>query len=339
MFSLKSSSSTSFNPDFPQRPVLEACKELVQRIARLYYEPKYIIILDLLSKNNSLKDEELSKAMKMQAVDVRKLCVKLRDDGMIRIESKTEEIKEYRHTKKVSRTHCYIDYRYFVAVIKYKMMKMQQAIMKEVETKNNNLCYICNLCQLKYDPLTAMKMIRPEDGMFVCEICNFTLEKEKSMDIENDLSMKFNTESKPILDLLRETDAQEIPEFDKGATTVTGKATTDGPELMVSKEGGAQAQKIMVQLEGFGEDLSNGTPKSEPLENDDGVSEYYAKLAAQSVNNLAQGTATGSYDYLNGGFGSTESLKRERGDEDAGAVKKARVEEDSDDEDEEFVEV
>jgi hypothetical protein len=76
------------------------------------------------------------------------------------------------------------------------------------------------------------------------------------------------------LDLLRETDAQEIPEVEKGFGNLPGKSTTDGPELMVSKEGGAQVGKIMVQLEGFGsangEGSSTGTPKKEEDEADAG---------------------------------------------------------------------
>ncbi|KAJ1561024.1 hypothetical protein HK405_005164, partial [Cladochytrium tenue] len=117
-----------------QRGVHEVLRELMQRVARAYYEPRFIVILDLLAYNNMMRDEDLAKALKIPPADLRKLCAVLCKDGLIKIHSKTEEIKEYRHMKKITHSHYFIDYKRFVNVVKYRMLKVQQTIQAEVDS-------------------------------------------------------------------------------------------------------------------------------------------------------------------------------------------------------------
>ncbi|KAJ3103424.1 hypothetical protein HDU97_010170 [Phlyctochytrium planicorne] len=296
-----------------ERPVIEACRELVRRVGRAYYDAKYVIILDILSRNNIVKDEDLAKGLKMSTVDVRKLCAKLRADGLIKIHSRTEEIKEFRNTKKITKANYYLDYRSFVNVVKYKMYKIQEVIKKEVEKYNNNLEYTCLVCNTDYDALSSLALSRNEEEMFLCEICSTPLEQKQAADLENDLSKKFNTARKPILDLLQETDAHEIPEFDLGSIATAGGAK----ELSFSTETGAKASRIMVELEGFAEE-DEQFAKEEPDEFGDlDFKEYYANLARTAG------------DQSNDASTSEPDRKRIRLEE---------LADDDDDDDEEFVE-
>ena len=70
------------------------------------------------------------------------------------------------------------------------MFKIQEAIAKDVEMKNNERKFVCGVCRKVYTPLEALSLIRPEDGMFGCEVCQNVLEQETPQDIENDLSKR-----------------------------------------------------------------------------------------------------------------------------------------------------
>jgi transcription initiation factor TFIIE subunit alpha len=78
-------------------------RTLVARVARAFYEPKWIVILDALSKVDtyvnvvwsilccnklirciSYRDEQLAKVTKLSPSNVHKICAKLRDESLIR---------------------------------------------------------------------------------------------------------------------------------------------------------------------------------------------------------------------------------------------------------------
>ncbi|KAJ3215843.1 hypothetical protein HDU67_010263 [Dinochytrium kinnereticum] len=243
-----------------------------------------------------MKDEDLAKGLKMTPVDLRKLCAKLKSDGLIKMNAKTEEIKEYRHTKKVTKAHYYIDYRSFVNVIKYKMYRIQEIIKKEVDSHNNNLEYICPACQLDYDPLKALALNRNDEQMFLCEICSTPLEQKEALDMENDLSKKFNTARKRLLDLLQEADSQEIPEFEPNLVLGTSSAPSkESSDLSFSTESGAQASKIMVELQGFNEEIEEQV-KEEAGDVDSHYKEYYANLSRAAVSGKREAEPPDNYD-------------------------------------------
>ncbi|KAJ3334164.1 hypothetical protein HDU76_008626 [Blyttiomyces sp. JEL0837] len=292
-----------------------------------------------------LRDEELAKALKMLPKDLRKECAQLSRDGVIKINSKVEEIKEYRHTKRITRAYYYIDYLSFVNVIKYRMYKIQEMIQSEVDSQNKNRCYVCPLCRTRYDPMAALSLARPEDGLFACEICQNVLELEAGEDVENDLSKRFNTERRPILELLQHTELFTIPEFiPNSTTTTTTTIAKDGKDLTTSITQIATPANIKVSLEGF----KSETKTEENPEEDDKdalVREYYANLAKQA----SASSTTDSPAFGDGGdddddfvFEEVDTplpnvLKREAEDDDGPDLKRAKVEPDSDD-DEEFIE-
>ncbi|KAI9360831.1 hypothetical protein DFJ73DRAFT_773676 [Zopfochytrium polystomum] len=257
------------------RDVHLVLRELVQRVARAYYEPTFIVILDLLAFNNMMRDEDLAKALKMPPTDLRKLCGRLRQDGLIRIHSKTDEIKEARHFRKVTKAHYYIDYKSFLNTIKYRMLKIQTMIQDEVDSQNRNRGYVCTLCEARFDQLTAISMARPSDGLFICEVCGTELVLEEGADVENDLTKRFNTERRPILDLLQLTEKMVIPDFVPiaSAPAVASKKTND----VVAKEiRPHSAHNIKVELEGFKTEAKT----ADDTENHDSLTQdWYAKLA------------------------------------------------------------
>ncbi|CEI95313.1 hypothetical protein RMCBS344292_15061 [Rhizopus microsporus] len=68
---------------------MEVLKALVARIARAFYDPKYIVILDELNNappnSNGVKEEDLVLALKITARDIHRICGKLKEDRLIKM--------------------------------------------------------------------------------------------------------------------------------------------------------------------------------------------------------------------------------------------------------------
>ncbi|KAJ3122586.1 hypothetical protein HK100_011911 [Physocladia obscura] len=323
----------------------EILRELVMRVARSYYQPHFVIILDLLILKGAMREEDMAIALRVSPGDTRKLCKKLEADRMIKANSVVIELKHQKHTKKSSRTFYYIDFKSFVNVLKYKMFKIQDLIRKEIDERNNNLAYECPSCKAKFDPYAVLRMMRPEDGLFICELCQSVLEQEKGTDFENDLSRRFNMERMPILKLLQQTESHVIPEF-APPTEASMKVPAQGASAQVNY---VQPNEIKVELDGH-ENLEKITPITDEfndvfaVDNKDSImKDYYARLQAEVGNEspaLKLSSDGGNSPFS--GVGSTSTgNKRETASNNEDIKKRAKLEEDdeSDLDDEEFVEL
>jgi transcription initiation factor TFIIE subunit alpha len=67
------------------KPVPEELKKLVFLVARLFYEPRCVIILDIMTHVDSIKDEDLSAMIKIPTKELHKICGKLLEDKFIQM--------------------------------------------------------------------------------------------------------------------------------------------------------------------------------------------------------------------------------------------------------------
>lgn len=69
--------------------VMETLKALVARVARAFYDPKYIAILDALNNappnTNGVREEDLVFTLKMTPRDIHRICGKLKEDRLIKM--------------------------------------------------------------------------------------------------------------------------------------------------------------------------------------------------------------------------------------------------------------
>ncbi|KAI9335982.1 hypothetical protein BDR26DRAFT_865490 [Obelidium mucronatum] len=359
------------------RNVKEVLTELIMRVGRSYYKEHFIMILDLLALKGAIKEEDMAQSLRLSPGDTRKLCKKLEFDRLVKSSTTISEQKHFKHTKRISKTFYYIDYKSFLNVIRFKMFKIQEMIRKEIDEHNNNLSYECSKCKTKFDPFAVLRLIRPEDGMFVCEYCpEIVLEQEKGTDFENDLSKRFNEERGPILRLLQQTDQAVIPEFTPPSSDAMAASSAQGSSTQM-----LHPSLIKVELEGFNDDLnmdsgSNATPggadadgydeEGFAIDNKDALmQEYYARLqqatAAAAASSTDVGGSSGggwsflsnasaapattvesAYGGMNGSSSSGVGFKRDIGDDDLDSVGQKRgpaANDDSDLDDEEFVEL
>ncbi|KNC97721.1 transcription factor TFIIE subunit TFA1 [Spizellomyces punctatus DAOM BR117] len=185
-------------------------RKLVALVARAYYEPKHIIVLDLLSRVNSQRDEELARALRVQSKELHKVCGKLKSDGLVKVEARGEQIGpavENRPQRKINRSYYYIDYKHFVDVVKWKIYKIGKMIEKEVQMQMANMPYKCPVCNKEFSALDFAMLDKTANMVPLCDVCRVEIQQGSAGLDSTGVSekyTKFMNESQPIVELLKQ---------------------------------------------------------------------------------------------------------------------------------------
>lgn len=191
-------------------------KELVHLIGRLFYEGKYIVVLDMLAEEGLLRDDTISIRLHMNIRDSNKIALKLRDDRLIQSEAKADsKSQEMNTTKTITHYYYYIDFHNFVNVCKYKMLKMRLYLEERIG-KEEEQNYFCPSCMQKYKSLDFDRLLNISTGQILCEFCKTELqaeEHEQFHDTREEFS-KFMEQTVEIIKILKKTDHLSISKFD-----------------------------------------------------------------------------------------------------------------------------
>ncbi|KAG2188925.1 hypothetical protein INT44_004067 [Umbelopsis vinacea] len=237
----------------------DVLKTMVARVARAFYDPKYIVVLDALNKiGEHMKEEDLSINLKLTLRELHKLCAKLREDRLVRIVQKQEARAP--DQRAVPKTYYYIDYKQFVNVVKWKMYKMQTSVRDTLRTESENKGYVCPNCQRTYPALEAVGLISMTDGLFHCEDCDAILEENdnaENVKYSQEVLARLREQCLPIISLLKQTDSLVIPASYVIRTSAgldgngNNKANgdDDGHELAIAQDTGAGQGEIIVDLQ------------------------------------------------------------------------------------------
>ncbi|KAG0187075.1 hypothetical protein DFQ28_006912 [Apophysomyces sp. BC1034] len=237
---------------------MEVLKALVARVARAFYDPKYIVILDELNKappnSNGIREEDLIMTLKMTMRDIHRICGKLKEDRLLKTATRMEARKQ--DQRPVPKTYYYLDYKEFVDVVKWKMYKMQTIVRDNLRTESENKGYICPNCEKQYTPLDVLSLVDPTDGLFHCEVCEQVLEENDNAENvkgSQQVLTRLREQSQPIISLLKQTDSLVIPASyivkPSAAGTRTSGRAEDEYELAVAQDTGAGQGDIIVDLQ------------------------------------------------------------------------------------------
>ena len=195
---------------------MEIVQKLLSQTVRCFYDPKSVIIFDLLIKNSILSDEDLAVALKDKAKEVNRVCYKLRADGMIKVESRWEALEnDFKKRSKASKSYYFIDFPHAVNAIKFKIYRIGKIIEKKVQDQMNNLPFVCTPCNREFNALDMLTLETNADKIPVCDYCGGELYLDQKNEASKENSEKFinfMNECKPIVDLLKLTDSIIIPE-------------------------------------------------------------------------------------------------------------------------------
>ncbi|KAI6043907.1 TFIIE alpha subunit-domain-containing protein [Pisolithus marmoratus] len=191
---------------------------LVQHVARAFYEPKYVIILDQLARHPVLKDDDLAGRMGLQAKELNKLMAVIGNDRLIHV-YRQNELKEGAQ-RSVGRQYYYIDYKHFCDVVKWRIAEMRRIIDSGLRNELDNKGYLCPRCGKSYTPLEVDKLMNFSLGVFICEICGAEVvdnENAESVKGSQDRMQRFNRQMRFIIEGLRKTESMVIPALDVSA--------------------------------------------------------------------------------------------------------------------------
>lgn len=187
-------------------PVMD---RLIKKVVRKFYEPHHVVIADILLQKTLLYDTDLCERMKMLSKEVNKLVIRLKEDRMIKYETKVENKEDNRQ---LLRTVYYINYAEVRDVIKYKIFKMTKSLESSIKTTQME-GYVCGECGREYSSLDAQCLM--ENYVFKCEDCKGDLvENERDRSGDCMIHSKLMSELDDIIKLLKETDKFNIPSMD-----------------------------------------------------------------------------------------------------------------------------
>ncbi|KAF9351012.1 hypothetical protein BGX34_000858 [Mortierella sp. NVP85] len=272
--------------------------QLVYRVCRAFYEPKYIVVMDVINKLKQVKDEELAATLKLNRREIHKICGKLKEDRLIKDLTKMEARKP--DQRAIPNTYYFLDYKMFVDVVKYKIHRMGKeldAVMSKQEVESAG--YRCPACHNTYAMVDVVNNYDVDTGKFLCPSDNYALDDEAELTFacsfflplfDNVERLRENT--KPIVDLLKLTDNIVIEQYTESMASKNAAARThDDDDLAFAADGGQQQGEIQVVFQDDNDKAAKKAREAEahkkrqqnalPSWHAWNAEEYYAKMQGE----------------------------------------------------------
>ncbi|XP_065910488.1 general transcription factor IIE subunit 1-like isoform X2 [Dysidea avara] len=178
---------------------------LARVIARMFYQPDHIAIIDVLVHHQCIKEEDLLELLLLDGKQLRQALNYLKKDKVVRSIQKPETTEE---GKIVRSSYYYINYKHFVNMVKYKLDHMRKKIESEEKQMRNRTSYLCGNCNKTFQDLEVNQLIDVSTGQLRCTYCSNELEESIDTECSTQLiSMaRFNTLIRPINSLLKQTE-------------------------------------------------------------------------------------------------------------------------------------
>ncbi|KAF8314966.1 hypothetical protein DL93DRAFT_2040715, partial [Clavulina sp. PMI_390] len=194
-------------------------RQLVQNVARTFFDVEQVVALDQLAKHDVLKDEDLAGRIGLHSKDTAKRLGRLVHSGLVMCHSQNEQ-RDVNTTRSSTRKYYYIDYPIFVNLVKWGIAEMRRVIDDKVRNELADKGYICKLCSTQYTMLEVDRLVDPMTGGFVCPSCggevvdNADEPKAANATGTGERMQRFNAKTEPIVSLLKKADEMILPKLD-----------------------------------------------------------------------------------------------------------------------------
>jgi transcription initiation factor IIE alpha subunit len=190
------------------RDLPEELIRLVRYVLRSFYDFELYLVMDMLIHYPCIKEDQLADILKLDGKIVRQYLIALKAEKFVSeklaIETTTADNKQ----NKV--LHYYINYKMMVNVVKFKLDNMRKQIESEEKQLTCRASYKCLNCGRHYtdldmvDIFMTMRCITCDEGRVDEDVSS--LPKAQS----RNLLANFNTQTKPIFDLLQKVEYLEL---------------------------------------------------------------------------------------------------------------------------------
>jgi transcription initiation factor IIE alpha subunit len=175
-------------------------EDLVRYVARAFYSPTHIVLLDALVRHPYIKDEELASKLGLPQKSTRKELSELKKDCLVQCETRSEK-QQSGHSHQF--LYWFIDYKMFIESVIYRLFKMEKIVK---ESAQKDVQYVCTNkeCRAEYNDFDVLNILNPEDNnSMICQYC-----KSEVVEHQSDTSEKGGLEGllkeqiKPIQEIL-----------------------------------------------------------------------------------------------------------------------------------------
>lgn len=154
---------------------------LLRTVARAFYATEHILVIDALIRHSTLPDTDLAYVLSMQPKSLRKLCGRLKEDGLLSVQTRAERKTDgtqslYSHggsnIPRVShKDWYYLNFHRAIDSIKYRMYRLNKHVESLGAPTMEKKDLACPRCKAQYTELEVMDRIDINTGEFQCRRC------------------------------------------------------------------------------------------------------------------------------------------------------------------------
>lgn len=200
---------------------------LIRTAVRTFYTTEHMLVIDALAIHGTLQDTDLSHVLGMQTKALRRLCGKLKEDGLIMVQARSERRTDGTTSfygggpgvgkeRMVQRDWYYLNFHRAIDALKYRMWKLNRHVESLGAPTTEKKDLVCPRCKSEFTHMQVMDSIDPSTGDFLCHRCGHALDEveEDERANENESMKRLNSQLAKLVNLMREIDATNVPEND-----------------------------------------------------------------------------------------------------------------------------
>ena len=198
--------------------------DLLRIVARAFYTTEHILVLDALIRHSTLPDHDLAYVLSMQPKSLRKLCGRLKEDGLLsvqtRAERKTDGIQSFyggsNNPRVTHKDWYYLNFHRAIDSIKYRMYRLNKHVESLGAPMTEKKELACPRCKAQYTNMEVIDRLDHSTGRFNCLRCGHYLVdvEDDELTNENETMKRLNSQLEKILRLMQQIDAATVPEND-----------------------------------------------------------------------------------------------------------------------------
>ncbi|ORE00453.1 T2EA [Hepatospora eriocheir] len=267
-------------------------KELIKMVTSTFYEPRHIVIVDILLEEMVMSESEICSKMHFLSREFNRMLQRLKDDKIIRCDSKIEIQGDGRQFIK---TYYYIDFAEVRDIIKYKIYKMSKLLESQnIEGEDKFVCKGCNKIYTALDAQLCM-----EKTEFICYYCKEELEEYKLTEDKYNIDHKQLMDNlEPVINLLKKVSHYSIPPVNM--FDLEKIKTKKQPEKIVVKETPKEEKKESEFIQNT-EDSVESKKKENSVKNDillsvNGIPKFYSEITQEDHDKMTAEEYTAFYE-------------------------------------------
>ncbi|GAA96021.1 uncharacterized protein L969DRAFT_96744 [Mixia osmundae IAM 14324] len=225
-------------------------RQLVKYVARCFYTGYPVVILDFLTQQPVIKDEDLAALLGVTRSEMVKHMSKLLGQRLACAYARNEVRPG--GLKAVERTYYFIDYKLFIDVVKLRLYKIGQRITAISGNAIESQGWYCPRCKANYKIEDAGDLLS-YSGQMICTVTgcetqvidNGSAEENKK---HQKTQARLQAQTAVIQDWLRKTDTMTLPAFDVANWLAINMPVRGSASELPDAQGGAQASEIRIEM-------------------------------------------------------------------------------------------